>query len=83
MSSYLTEKVNLLGGRLTEFDLRANRLENHCFKQQEPLIIMMKKQFNDIKTEIYFRLEKTNKEVASLSQAVQKFDDNIALFKVT
>lgn len=66
MSTYTTEKVNMLGGRLTEFDLRANRLENHCFKQQEPIIILMKKNFNEIKTEIYYRLEKSHDELINL-----------------
>jgi hypothetical protein len=33
MSGYLNEKFNAYSARLTEFDLRANRLEDHCFKR--------------------------------------------------
>ena len=37
--SYLSEKIAIVNKRMTEFEVRANRLENHCFKQQEPVLI--------------------------------------------
>ena len=73
----------MLNSRITEFDVRANRLEDHCFKKQEPIIIAVNKRFNELKTEMYFRIENFSKQITGAVETIQQFNDNLNLLKVT
>lgn len=68
MTNYLTDKLNVYSSRLTEFDLRTNRLEDHCFKRQEPVIIQVNRRFDELKTEIYYRIGKFQETIAVLNE---------------
>lgn len=73
MQSYLSEKISMLNNRMLEFDVRTNRLEDHCFNQQEPILIKVNKRFNDLKTEIYHRIENFSTTLANLKEKTEHY----------
>lgn len=80
---YMTDKINLLNARITEFDVRANRLEDHCFKKQEPIIIAVNKRFNELKTEMYYRIENFSKQITDAIESIEQHKGSLDLAKVT
>ena len=69
--------------RMIEFDIRANRLENHCFTKQEPILIQVNQRFNDLKTEMYYRIENFANIIAEVKEQLEGFQTKIDLFSVT
>ena len=81
--SFISDKMSMLQKRMTEFEVRAHRLENHCFKQQEPILIQVNQRFNDLKTEIYYRIENFSNSLEELKAKVDGYKVNIDLFNVS
>lgn len=79
MESFISDKLKLTTGRILEFDVRTKRLENHCFKAQEPVVNMVNNKFNDLKTEMYHRIERFSSALTLNDEKLQGFNQNLQL----
>ena len=79
----MQDRIAMLSNRMMEFDVRTNRLEDHCFKKQEPVINMVNKRFNELKTEIYYRIENFTAAMQNYTEKIENYDQKLDLVKVT
>ena len=73
MQKYLGDKVNMNHNRMTEFEVRVQKLEHHCFVNFEKMTKENDRLLQDHKTEMGGKIDDFIKEISDFKNQISNF----------